>query len=241
MVKYIFIVLILLGFIGDDLKGQLSIVGMDTFEKTANISEEWEIQSYASVRNSSLSTVPVKLRIEVMDMPYGHSYGACWAGGCLPTSYSPIWITETAYSLESMTDMPEFTFVGHYYCYYKDIPCTPGGAKFKFTFFNANDTSDKASYYAYLNFADGNGIQESLCLPGMNTNYMFGNILRLTPDECGIDFTYYIISLNGTCLESATFNQEIRVDMNKYPAGAYIFRVSDKTGKVVSKGKMLVN
>jgi hypothetical protein len=218
----------------------LSIVGIEVFEKSVDINEDWEIQVNSSVKNSSLSDITLKLKIDIIEMPFGHSFGCCWSSGCLGSSIED-WNSPTTVVLPAMSELPPFTFVGHYYCHYKESGCFPGMGKLRYTFYNANDMSDYTTLYATFNFTNGNGIQESLCLPEMNTNCINGNILQLSPEINGHPYQYFIYGLDGVCYASGTFTEDIQVNLNSFSSGAYIYSVLNKSGIVVAKGKMLVN
>ncbi|OGU57520.1 MAG: hypothetical protein A2X64_04635 [Ignavibacteria bacterium GWF2_33_9] len=220
--------------------GDLSIVDIDIIEKSTNINEEWAFDIMSSVFNSSNETKIIKLKIDIISMPYGHSFGACWASGCLGSSIEN-WVGEKTFELKPYSKIDDFVFVGHYYCYYQDIACTPGVGKLRFTFFDSNNPNDSASIFATLTFSDGTGITNGYSQSNLEVNYMQSNLLRFTPEDNQESYSYSIISVNGFEVSNDKFSGETEVNLNGMSSGAYLYTVFDSKGKIIAKGKMLKN
>lgn len=216
----------------------LVIDGLDIVEKSADIKETNEIQVLSKVTNTSTKDIKLRLKINVIEMPFGHSYGACWAGGCLPAS-TDSWDKSVEYLLPAGTTMPDYYFVGHYYCNYKDGPCITGTGKFCYTFFNAADPKDSVSLFATLTFLDATGIAESVNLSDVNVTCSTDNILRITSKDALNNFTLSLFSINGGILCSQSFSGELNYNISNFTTGFYLYTITSAQGKIIAKGKIL--
>jgi hypothetical protein len=234
----LFFLIVLIGTNISAFSQNLKIFGLDQITESADISTDWEIQLYPTIRNISANEITVKVRIEPLEIPEGHSFGACWAGGCLAATIGK-WDSQTSIKLPGNSDSPEFTFVAHYYCNYQGGNCTPGTAKFRYTFFNAENPSDNAVLNATLSFVGELGIQESLSLPEINAEYLKGNILKFTAEEAGNSYYCSIFSVNGNLLKSVIFSESTEINLNDLVSGAFVYSVQNQSGNTVAKGKFL--
>lgn len=238
MKKYLLIVIALFFlFSSVDSKAQ-SLELIDYDEQVTFSPDDFEGKNYAVVKNTTLGTINIKVKIDVVSLSQGHLFAVCM-GGEFGTCYPPTnksWDCPLGYPLGAGEDTGDSYFVGYVY------PSGNAGVTIlKFTFYVDGNPSDNVSFTTTFNV--GTDVKDELLSdikisPNPASDYLniyFGN-------DFDTDYSVDIIDITGKSVRNMQMNTVTngQIDISGLNNGTYMCRISDGV-KFISQKLFIVS
>ena len=211
----------------------LSIVGDSVVTKVVDIDEYWDITLKAKVFNASFAESQVKVKGEVIEIPFGHAYSICWGDNCYGQTKEN-WDEAAPLSIPSISATEENQFIAYYYSTNQNSQTpTEGTGKIKFIFYRVDNPSDNCSLTATFSFAT-NSVKEIFANEDVEIN--FDNELISISYPSAEQSTMQIFSYQGQLNEEIPFWNTLSYNLNNLQSGSYLIRIINQN-KQIAIGK----
>lgn len=185
------------------------------------------------VNNSFLEAIDVKMKVNVHEIQPGQSMLICWGTTCFPPVDSvgeSSW-DDYIYTIDANSNSGNV--------FKTDIE--QGGVLGKihvtFTFFNANNPSDQASFTAVADVV-ATDIQETSSMQIEIFPNPASDFINLKLEEVNINGKINILDMNGKLMKSVdvqSASETYKLDIGILPSGIYLLSFTDLNGNQISR------
>lgn len=203
---------------------------------SANLDSNIDIYITAQIKNVSQKDLNIKIKTEVISLPFGHSYDVCWNELCSPPTREN-WLNSTVYTLAAGSVSPSNLFYSHYYAFDQGGNLSEGSGTIKYIFYDTENPDDNLSFEVTFSFTQSS-VFEAISSSNLKVEFSDNKILRIMAEnELSSPYFITIYSLLGAKVQEAQFSDYFETDFSNFGNQVFLYQIT-QGGKIVGSGKI---